>query len=198
MAIKFQYNKTTIQQMSKQLSMRQKALPILKNKETALRLEVKKRQHELEATEDKQVAVQSRMKQYLKFWDEFPNILFINKLNTGTTIIIGVKVPVVQEVEFKMANISWWQYPAWIPSAIEILKEAITLDIQAHALQQQIAILDNARKKTTQKVNLYEKVQIPEMEQVVVKVKRFLEDKENISRSGQKIMKNRKSQLEVL
>ena len=42
MAIKFQYNKTSLQQLEKQLKMRQRTLPIIKNKETALRLEVKR------------------------------------------------------------------------------------------------------------------------------------------------------------
>ena len=42
MAIKFQYNKTSLGELGKQLKMRQKALPTIKSKESALRLEVKK------------------------------------------------------------------------------------------------------------------------------------------------------------
>ena len=49
-------------------------------------------------------------------------------------------------------------------------------------------LLDFARKKTTQKVNLYEKVQIPGYEEAISKVKRFLEDEENLSKSSQKIV----------
>ena len=47
MAIKFQYNKTSLQQIEKQLKMRQRTLPIIKNKETALRLEVKRCKEEV-------------------------------------------------------------------------------------------------------------------------------------------------------
>ena len=46
MAIKFQYNKTSLQELNKQLRMRRNALPILKNKESALRIEVKKARQE--------------------------------------------------------------------------------------------------------------------------------------------------------
>ena len=53
-------------------------------------------------------------------------------------------------------------------------------------------LLDKARKKTTQKVNLYEKVQIPGFQEAIRKIKRFLEDEENLSKSAQKIVKNRK------
>ena len=52
-------------------------------------------------------------------------------------------------------------------------------------------ILEQVRKKTTQKVNLYEKVQIPLYEDAIRKIKRFLEDEENLSKASQKILKNR-------
>jgi V/A-type H+-transporting ATPase subunit D len=52
-------------------------------------------------------------------------------------------------------------------------------------------MLEFARKKTTQKVNLYEKVQIPEYNEAIRKIKRFLEDEENLTKAAQKIVKNR-------
>ena len=51
MAIKFQYNKTSLNNLGKQLKMRQKALPTLQNKESALRLEVRKAKAESEKLE---------------------------------------------------------------------------------------------------------------------------------------------------
>lgn len=55
---------------------------------------------------------------------------------------------------------------------------------------------DQARKRTTQKVNLYEKVQIPAYEDAIRKIKRFLEDEENLAKSAQKIVKNRRATAE--
>ena len=52
-------------------------------------------------------------------------------------------------------------------------------------------LLDFARRKTTQKVNLYEKVQIPGYEDAIRKIKRFMEDEENLSKSAQKIVKTK-------
>ena len=49
--------------------------------------------------------------------------------------------------------------------------------------------MEYARKKTTQKVNLFEKVQIPGYEDAILKIKRYLEDEENLSKSSQKIMR---------
>ena len=59
------------------------------------------------------------------------------------------------------------------------------------------SILEHARKKTTQKVNLYEKVQVPEYEEGILKIKRFLEDEENLGKSAQKILKTKKSRIEA-
>jgi len=53
-----------------------------------------------------------------------------------------------------------------------------------------VALLEHARKKTTQKVNLFEKVQIPGFQEAVRKIKRFMEDEENLSKSSQKILKS--------
>lgn len=192
MALKFNYNKTTIQLFKRQLAIRQKAMPILKNKETALRLEVINLIKRLEKIKLEQKELDARLENYKGFWAEFPEILKMDKIEIYKKKVIGVKIPEIKNIEFKIADVSWWNLPAWIPGGIELLKEAISLKLKADILKQQIAILDLARKKTTQKVNLYEKVQIPEYEDAIIKIKRFLEDKENISKAAQKIVKKRK------
>ena len=53
-------------------------------------------------------------------------------------------------------------------------------------------LLEYARKKTTQKVNLFEKVQIPGYQDAIRKIKRFMEDEENLNKSSQKIVKSKK------
>jgi V/A-type H+-transporting ATPase subunit D len=57
-----------------------------------------------------------------------------------------------------------------------------------------MTLLEEVRKKTTQKVNLYEKVQIPAYEEAILKIIRFLEDEENLSKAAQKILKGRLAQ----
>ena len=192
MAIKFHYNKTTVQQFKKQLAIRQKALPILKNKETALRSEVVTLVNELDHVNQREEALKDRLKDYKDFWVVFPDILFMDALIIGKKKVIGVKILELQTISFKIADVSLWNLPAWVPGGIALLQEVIELRLRADLLRQQIDILDKARKKTTQKVNLYEKVQIPEYEDAILKIKRFLEDKENISKAAQKIVKTRK------
>ncbi|MFA6626739.1 MAG: V-type ATP synthase subunit D [Candidatus Cloacimonadaceae bacterium] len=56
--------------------------------------------------------------------------------------------------------------------------------------------MEQVRKKTTQKVNLYEKVQIPAFEDAILRIKRFMEDEENLSKAAQKILKDRLEELQ--
>ncbi|MGD1957398.1 MAG: V-type ATP synthase subunit D [Fulvivirga sp.] len=192
MAVKFNYNKTTIQQFQRQLIIRERALPILKNKETALRQEEKLMTKELQQLEDGRNKVKQKIEAFLPFWNEFPPMVSLRDLGVYYKKIVGVKVPEVKEVSFQLADISWWNYPAWVPAGIDILQQIIALDIKIKIKQRQITLVDSARKKTTQKVNLYEKVKIPAYEDAILKIKRFLEDKENISKAAQKIVKNSK------
>lgn len=197
MALKFHYNKTNVQLFKRQLAIRQKALPILKNKETALRLEVVKLIKELEHMNQQKQELNDKLDNYKSLWAEFPEVLMMDNIETFKKKVIGVNIPEIKSIEFKIADVSWWNMPAWVPGGISLLKEGITLNLKADILLQQSDILDLARKKTTQKVNLYEKVQIPEYEDAILKIKRFLEDKENISKAAQKIVKKRKESKAV-
>ena len=72
-----------------------------------------------------------------------------------------------------------------------ILKRMAQLGIEFEVYNRKMELLDHARRKTTQKVNLYEKVQIPGYEDAIRKIKRFMEDEENLSKSAQKIVKTK-------
>ncbi|MBS5409389.1 MAG: V-type ATP synthase subunit D [Bacteroides thetaiotaomicron] len=138
MAIKFQYNKTSLQQLEKQLKVRVRTLPIIKNKESALRMEVKRCKTEAADLEDRLEQQIQAYEAMFALWNEF---------DASTAI----------EREFMLAKLN---------------------------------LLEHARKKTTQKVNLFEKVQIPGYQDALRKIKRFMEDEENLSKSSQKIMKS--------
>ena len=191
MALKYQYNKTTIQHFKRQLSIREKALPILKNKETALRKEVKELGHHLEELRLERKVTDEKLEDYELFWSEFPEIIVLEGLGITQKKVVGVKVPEMGKIRFRLVDMSWWNLPAWVPAGIKLMEKVITLDLNIKIIKQQVEILTTARKKTTQKVNLYEKVQIPEYEEAILKIKRFLEDKENISKAAQKIVKKR-------
>jgi V/A-type H+/Na+-transporting ATPase subunit D len=78
-----------------------------------------------------------------------------------------------------------------LPEGIAIIRSVASIAIEREVFLRKMELLDFARKKTTQKVNLYEKVQIPGFQDAIRKIKRFLEDQDNLSKSAQKIVKDR-------
>ena len=178
MAIKFQYNKTSKQQLEKQLKMRVRTLPIIKNKETALRLEVKKSKGEAEELQrklDSQIAGYESM---YALWGEFDPSL--------------VELKDVEEVK----PFGVFSAPKWYFDGINLLQGLAKTAVEREFVVAKLHLLEHARRKTTQKVNLFEKVQIPGYEEAIRKIKRFMEDEENLSKSSQKILKAIKEKRE--
>ncbi len=197
MAIKFQYNKTSMQQLKKQLKVRENALPTLQSKEAALRVEVKKAKDLMNRFKAELEEKEKREADVAKLWNEFPDILRIEEVVLGSKKIAGVLMPVLTEVRWGLNNISLFNAPAWVLQGVDILKKSVELSLEVLIAERKMQILEYARKKTTQKVNLYEKVQIPGYKEALLKIKRFLEDVENLSKSSQKILKQRMAAAEA-
>ena len=191
MAIKFQYNKTSLQQLEKQLKIRVRTLPIIKNKESALRLEVKRCKEEATALED---SLEKQIQHYeamFALWNEFdPSLIKVNDVHLGIRKIAGERVPVLDNVDFDIRPFSLFNSPKWYSDGIHLLKELASTAIEREFTIAKLGLLEHARKKTTQKVNLFEKVQIPGYQDALRKIKRFMEDEENLSKSSQKILKS--------
>ena len=195
MALKIQFNKTALAQLKKELKVREKALPTLKAKETALRLEVKKAKEELIAAQKIYEKDLQNLAEYGKLWGEFPDdILQVKNVEVDFKKVAGVKTPVLGNVEFNLMIDSFFSMAGWTAAGIALIKESARIAIAIDIVKQRLSILEYARKKSTQKVNLYEKVQIPEYKEGILKIKRFMEDEENLEKSAQKILKDKLSQ----
>jgi V/A-type H+-transporting ATPase subunit D len=178
--------------MNKQLAIRERALPTIKNKETALRMEVKKAKDTAASLEERLLEKMRRYDDMISLWGEFDATLIkVEDVKLEVKKIAGVKTPVFKSIDFSVKRFSLFGTPSWYPDGIDILKELAAVGIEQEVFLLKMRLLDKARRKTTQKVNLYEKVQIPGYQEAIRKIKRFLEDEENLSKSSQKILKSR-------
>ena len=195
MAIKFQYNKTSLGELGKQLKMRQKALPTIKSKESALRSEVKKAKDTAQDFRRQLDALTAQYDYMVSLWGEFDaDLLRIADVDLAGQKIAGVRTPVLQDIRFEEKDYDLFSAPVWFADGVDILKRLARLGIEFEVFNRKMELLDFARRKTTQKVNLYEKVQIPGYEDAIRKIKRFMEDEENLSKSAQKIVKTKQQQ----
>ncbi len=192
MAIKFQFNKTSLNDLNKQLKVRVNALPTLKNKESALRFEVKRAKNRSEELKNKLKETLEFYVYMARLWNEFkPDLITIKNIELQTVKVAGVKTPSLKDIEYQITPYNLFSAPSWYADGITILKELSHLGIESEIYMEKMRLLDYSRKKTTQKVNLYEKVQIPGYHEAILKIKRFMEDEENLSKASQKIVKTR-------
>ncbi|MGN1226461.1 MAG: V-type ATP synthase subunit D, partial [Candidatus Cryptobacteroides sp.] len=164
---------------------------------SALRVSVasaKARSEQLE----KEVAQALQSYDYLSaLWNEFePGLIRITDVKLRTVKVAGVKIPELDEIIYELKEFNAFTKPAWYADGVRILKDITRLGIESEVFQQRRKILDYNRKKTTQKVNLYEKVQIPGYQEAIRKIKRYMEDEENLSKASSKIVKTRHAQEE--
>ena len=173
--------------------MRQRTLPTLQSKESALRLEVKRAKDEIKALDEE---VNRRIKDYdkmLALWGEFDtSLIHVDDVRMTVKKIAGVRIPILEEVVYSTKPFSLFSAPKWFADGFEQVKAIADVGIRQEFVRRKVDLLEYARKKTTQKVNLFEKVQIPGYQDAIRKIKRFMEDEENLSKSSQKIVKGKR------
>jgi V/A-type H+-transporting ATPase subunit D len=190
MAIKFQYNKTSLQALEKQLKIRERSLPTIKSKESALRMEVTRNKEEVNKLEFQLEKEIQGYEDMLALWNEFPlDLISVKDVSLSVKKIAGVVVPILVNIDFEVKAYSLFNLPSWTTDGIELLKNLAHTGIETEFSRMKLVLLEHARKKTTQKVNLFEKVQIPGYKDAIRKVKRYMEDEQSLSKASQKIMR---------
>jgi V/A-type H+-transporting ATPase subunit D len=179
-----------LQGLEKQLKIRERALPTIKSKESALRVEVKRTRDEMDALERKLEQEIQSYESMSALWSEFnPQLIAVKDVALSAKKVAGVVVPVLDGIAFDIKTFSLFNNPAWYYDGIHVLRTLATTGIEVEFTGLKLSMLERARRKTTQKVNLFEKVQIPGYKDAIRKIKRFMEDEESLSKSSQKIMR---------
>jgi V/A-type H+/Na+-transporting ATPase subunit D len=113
-AISFQYNKTALQTLDKQLKVRERALPTLKNKESALRVEVKRakdKASDLATRYNEQILLYDNI---ARLWGEFDqNLIRISDVDLSSKKIAGVFTPVLETIHFETDTTNLFNQPVW-------------------------------------------------------------------------------------
>lgn len=194
MAVKFQYNKVSMQALQKDLKIRVAALPTLKSKEAYLRITIKRERHRLEDLRKSLESLRAGIGEAERLFAEFPGKrVAIDTVEYDWDNIAGISIPSLGEMIFTTESSSLVMEPAWLDWGAHTLEGLARATAEIDVAIKRVEMLEYARKKTTQKVNLYEKVQIPEFAEAILKIKRYLEDVENLEKAAQKITKARQA-----
>lgn len=178
--------------LGRQLKVRQNALPTLKNKEAALRINVLAAKQKCEELKNELESALGKYDYLAALWNEFePGLIRITDVELESEKVAGVLTPRLKEIHYELKPFNAFVKPAWYADGVRILKELTRTGIESEVYEKKRSILEFNRKKTTQKVNLYEKVQIPGYQEAILKIKRYMEDEENLSKASSKIVKSR-------
>ncbi len=98
------------------------------------------------------------------------------RISTGAKNIAGVDIPIFESVDFEAAQYDLFIVPLWVDRALEVLRALVSLRCEIAEIEKGIAILRQELRITTQRVNLFEKVKIPEAEESIRLIKIYIGD----------------------
>ena len=190
MELHIKYNKTALREFQKKLQIRERALPTLKNKEAAFRAMVIDAKRALASIQDLYSGIIFKISPWKAMWQEYePGLVKIKEVHSTFLKIAGIRIPEFETIDFELVEFNLFGNPSWFNEGVGFMKEILEIRVKQQFLENKLALLEYARKKATQKVNLYEKVQIPTLSSAIKQIKRYLEDEENLAKAGQKLLK---------
>jgi V/A-type H+-transporting ATPase subunit D len=155
-------------------------LPTLQLKKQQLQLEILRQSAILEEKRRNQEKIRSSIISWIGLLED-PAIsikpyLIIDKITTGLKNIAGVDMPVYEKTEFFPAEYDLFIVPLWVDAAIDNLRAYISVDTELSVIDKGILILRQELRITTQRVNLFEKIKIPESKENIRLIKIYIGD----------------------
>ncbi len=196
---KLKLTKTELKNQQNAFKLFSRFLPTLQLKKQQLQMEMRDSAARLRANEVEQEKTRKSLNAWIAlFGDEdglelLPSLLKLTAVDKGMANIAGVSVPVFQKANFEVAEYNLFKQDCWIDDALEMLKNLIAQQEAHKVLEEQYRLLAKELRTTTQRVNLFEKVKIPECRENMHIIRIYLGDVDTAGVVRSKIAK-RKSQ----
>jgi V/A-type H+-transporting ATPase subunit D len=119
------------------------------------------------------------------------DLIHIDKIVTGTGNIAGIDIPLFEELTFKKSDYDLFVTPLWIDRGIEGMKSVLSFDAELSVLDEQYRLIAAELRTTSQRVNLFEKVKIPETRENIRRIQIYLGDQQTAAVVRGKISKGK-------
>lgn len=190
---KIKLTKNELKKQKDSLKMYQRYLPTLMLKKQQLQMEIRV----TEARLQKLRADKDRLDETFKLWIAVfaeggfftVDLLKIREVRTVAGNIAGVQIPVFKGADFTIQEYDVIKTPLWLDAAVDRMRQALLLDLEAQVLDEQRRLLERELRLTTQRVNLFEKVKIPEARLNIKKIRVYLGDQQTAAVVRGKIAK---------
>ena len=190
---KIKLTKNELKKQKDSLKMYQRYLPTLILKKQQLQAEIRLTEIRLRELRDEKKRIDESYKSWIAVFGEkgifTTEILKITGIKIGQGNIAGVAIPLFEGAEFEVFPYDLIRLPLWLDFAVEKLKQVFLIDLEAQTVEEQRRRLDKELRVTTQRVNLFEKVKIPETRENIKKIQVYLGDQQTAAVVRGKIAK---------
>jgi len=179
---KIKLTKNELKKQKDALKMFQRYLPTLMLKKQQLQAEIRTIELRIQELMEEKNQINESFKSWIGVFGEVgiftPNILRIVSIRTSEGNIAGVPIPLFQGADFNIEQYDLARTPIWLDMAVEKMKRVFLLDLEAQILEEQCRRLAHELQITTQRVNLFEKIKIPETKASIKKIRIYLGDQQ--------------------
>ena len=192
---KIPYSKQSLTQLRRQHALYQRVLPSLDLKRRQLTGEVTKARKQLRADEEKLQAFKedcaTRIPMLANPDIDLSDLVQITRLDVEEVNFVGVRLPELVDLQTEIDPYSLLGKPHWVDPLADDLQSMARHVAELAVSRQRLNVLEKALRRITQRVNLFEKVLIPEAEEMIRKIRIFLADAERAAVVRSKIFKNK-------
>ena len=176
---KVKNTKTELKAQRDALKRYQRYLPTLQLKKQQLQLEIRKVDQAVADKRAEEDAARDNLSSWVKLYADdmdYLSYLAVESMDVEPGNIAGVAVRTLKDLTFRRTAPDLWATPAWLDSGLSTLEQLFRLRIERRLLEEQHRLLAEELRTTSQRVNLFEKVKIPECRENIRRINIFIGD----------------------
>ena len=192
---KIKLTKNELKNQKDALKMYKRYLPTLMLKKQQLQSEIRTIDAKAKEVRNARAALVQEFNAWIAVFGEqeafTPDMVSVKNIKKGYGNIAGVTIPIYEGADFSRGDYDMYEAPLWIDMAADRMEKALSLDLEAEVLDEQVRLLSQELRTTTQRVNLFEKVKIPETKANIKKITVYLGDEQVAAVVRSKISKKK-------
>ncbi|MBQ7936316.1 MAG: V-type ATP synthase subunit D, partial [Clostridia bacterium] len=179
---KIKLTKNELKVQKDALKMYRRYLPTLTLKKQQLHAEIRLIEAKAKVVRKEREELEKGFRDWIAVFSEksaFPEgIITVGNIRKGKGNIAGVDITTFEGADFSRGDYDLYETPLWVDIAANHMEKAMSLDLEAEVLDEQVSVLKAELLATTQRVNLFEKVKIPETEENIKKISIYMADQQ--------------------
>lgn len=179
---KIKLTKNELKVQKDALKMYRRYLPTLTLKKQQLQSEIRAIEAKANEVRTQKEELERGFRDWIAVFSEkemFPEgVVTVSNIRKGSGNIAGVMIPTFEGADFARGDYDLYETPLWVDIAADHMEKAILCDLEAEILDEQVRLLEKELLSTSQRVNLFEKVKIPETEANIKKISIYMADQQ--------------------